>query len=452
VTQGIVALRQPSGAVYCAITLVAIALAGFVAARMPLPPRMHAASLAVRVAVVALMLYGVVAFALGMRSRIDYPVLLHGASLWQRLPNWLQGAFVGSLILLPVSLALHLGTAWKVRGLQWRIWSLQTVVMSAGFAIAAAGLHASPELLSASSGPRAASHSSSRAGPPRLQPELDLAVNGVQHLKVLPGTPLIFTLLVRNGDAERAAFARQAHEHGKQELDHMVSSGAISREEADRALASEPPLPPAVPDMTVTITASAFSFATDSQGSLPWQPVLAVPAAPASALLDGTRTVTALFVVAPEKTASTAASNFKVHAQLDNQVPGQWQGRAESNRVTIEVEPPVATPSDAERRNQQIDLAWYYLVDRDFEHALAAEQATLDLDSGSVDALTLRGNTLELKGDYRGALDAYLQALKQFETRHPAADLLPAGLDESLMRVRARIDQTNPAPAGAPHS
>ena len=45
--------------------------------------------------------------------------LLQGASLWQRLPYWLQGAFIGSLLVLPLAFAIELGVALarvKIKG------------------------------------------------------------------------------------------------------------------------------------------------------------------------------------------------------------------------------------------------------------------------------------------------------------------------------------------------
>ncbi len=51
-----------------------------------------------------LAVYGVVSFASGLATATPFTSLLHGGSLWTRLPFWLQGAFVGGLVVLPAGL------------------------------------------------------------------------------------------------------------------------------------------------------------------------------------------------------------------------------------------------------------------------------------------------------------------------------------------------------------
>jgi len=435
-SSGLVALGQPTDTVLSFITITAMAFALFGILRMQFIPR------GVTIAIAILGLYGIAALALGLVRRVQYSDLFHGSSFWLRLPFWLQGAFVGSTVVVSLTLAAHvvLGT-WKVRGRQLRMWAFQAVIMRAGLAIALAGLRGPREPLPASlSGPPPILPDRDKPEQHKLQPELNLVVNGARHVKVPPGAPLIFTLTLRNGEAARSALAADQREQLRQELEEQIASGEVTRQQADETLQQEPSALPVVPDISLTIVPTGFSFAAQTGGKteLPWDPRMVGPAVPLTAVLDGTQEVTLIFLVAPEKTASTPIGALKVRATFENHATGQWQGTATSNRVTIEVQGPPAAPSVDQQKVQQALLGEYYLAARDYEHALDAVHSELRLDSGAVDGLAMLGKILEGQQDYRGALDAYEKALAQSEARYPHADFPPFGLRQSVERMRAR--------------
>lgn len=86
--------------------------------------------------------YGLAAFGTGIAWHRTYIELLQGASFWQRLPYFLQGAFVGALVVLPLAFALEVGVALarvKVRGRRHRI-----VAFALGMAMAYAAFTAPP--------------------------------------------------------------------------------------------------------------------------------------------------------------------------------------------------------------------------------------------------------------------------------------------------------------------
>ncbi len=78
--------------------------------------------------------YGLAAFADGLAWHRPYVRLLQGDSFWQRLPYWLQGAFIGALVVVAFALVVEVGVAMarvKVRGRVHRI-----VAFGLGLAIA----------------------------------------------------------------------------------------------------------------------------------------------------------------------------------------------------------------------------------------------------------------------------------------------------------------------------
>ena len=80
------------------MTILGILLAGWILARLKFLPW------PARVALVLLGAYGVAAWVVGITTRTPYAALLHGQSLWEKLPFWLQGAFIGAVVVAPIGL------------------------------------------------------------------------------------------------------------------------------------------------------------------------------------------------------------------------------------------------------------------------------------------------------------------------------------------------------------
>jgi hypothetical protein len=105
-SSGVRLLHQPTAVVLAGATLVAVLLAAFSLAR----PR--GARWWWRLAVAAVAAYSVASFALGLARGTAYFALMGGgAAFWERLPYWLQGPFVGGLILVPMALVWEIGLA-----------------------------------------------------------------------------------------------------------------------------------------------------------------------------------------------------------------------------------------------------------------------------------------------------------------------------------------------------
>lgn len=128
-------LRQPTSTLLSAATVVGLLLAGWILARLKFLPW------PARAAVVVIAAYGVAAFAVGIAARTPYAALLHGTSLWAKAPFWLQGAFLGAMIVLPAALLLHLVTAAsRIRAGQLRDWGRQAVALAMCVTITASGI------------------------------------------------------------------------------------------------------------------------------------------------------------------------------------------------------------------------------------------------------------------------------------------------------------------------
>src|SRR5436190_1458904 len=93
-TNGIRVAGAQTSTVLSLLTAVAIVLAGVSLVRRSWPWRW------VKWVVVLFTVYGVVAFLKGIVSETSYPDLLHGQSFWSWLPPWLQGSFIGSLVVV----------------------------------------------------------------------------------------------------------------------------------------------------------------------------------------------------------------------------------------------------------------------------------------------------------------------------------------------------------------
>jgi len=134
--RGVTLLRQPTSVVLSAVSAIAVAYAGIVLTRARLLPWWGRAALG------ALAAYGVVAFVLGIVDGTPYPNLFHGESIWARAPYWLQGAFAGALVAVPLAIVARMvETLRHVRAAEGRVWGFQQIVaLGLSVLIAVSGL------------------------------------------------------------------------------------------------------------------------------------------------------------------------------------------------------------------------------------------------------------------------------------------------------------------------
>jgi len=131
-TQGMRVAGYSTATVLSATTmgLIAFALVSLtISSPLPVPAR---------VVVLIAGCYGLAAFGTGIAWHRSYVQLLQGHSLWERAPYFLQGAFVGALIVVPLAFVMELGVALarvQFRGRRHRLvaFALGTAIAYAAF-------------------------------------------------------------------------------------------------------------------------------------------------------------------------------------------------------------------------------------------------------------------------------------------------------------------------------
>ena len=100
-------LLQPTAAVLTVVTAAAVVLAAFVLFRavagLPSTARMVARGVLVAAAV-----YALASLGLALHEHAPFAALFQGGAVWQRLPRWLQGSFIGAIVLLPLAILVQI--------------------------------------------------------------------------------------------------------------------------------------------------------------------------------------------------------------------------------------------------------------------------------------------------------------------------------------------------------
>lgn len=122
--QGLNLLGQPTAIVLAALTAIVVALSGIFLVRL------HFVPLVGKIVAGLLALYGSLAFVFAIGATSPYVSLFHGQSQWTRLPIWLQGAVVGGLFVVPLTLLLEIVTGLsrisrsKISGFAFKVLAL----------------------------------------------------------------------------------------------------------------------------------------------------------------------------------------------------------------------------------------------------------------------------------------------------------------------------------------
>lgn len=82
-----------------------------------------------------LAIYGISAFIFTIKSGTPYPQLFHGASEWTPLPFWLQGATVGTLFIIPLTIILEFINTLKDHTQKFFRWLLHAAILAACFVV-----------------------------------------------------------------------------------------------------------------------------------------------------------------------------------------------------------------------------------------------------------------------------------------------------------------------------
>ncbi len=138
---GVRMLGQPTPVVLAGALAALVALATYVIIRsvgfVPAKPR-----LIVQFVFALIGLYALASFGLAIKDHLDFVALFQGGALWQRLPRWLQGSFVGALVVTPIAvLAQFARIGGHVRsGQPVRVLIHQAVALVMAFVMALSGV------------------------------------------------------------------------------------------------------------------------------------------------------------------------------------------------------------------------------------------------------------------------------------------------------------------------
>ena len=105
---GVVIFRQPMPVILTSVALLITALATLRIATARGTPVWFS------FLILVLGTYAVAAFSVGLTRGTPLPDLLRGHSEWQRAPYWLQGAYLGAIVLGPLAFARELIMSMKV--------------------------------------------------------------------------------------------------------------------------------------------------------------------------------------------------------------------------------------------------------------------------------------------------------------------------------------------------
>ena len=128
--QGLMLVRQPPLTILAVVTGLMVALAGLSLMQLRAPWWD-------RLLIGAVVIYGVAAFILPLVTDTVYPDLFREDGFWYQMPFWLQGGFVGVLVVLPATLLALLVTGIRrIRGKQLWGWGFKVAAFSLGLFLA----------------------------------------------------------------------------------------------------------------------------------------------------------------------------------------------------------------------------------------------------------------------------------------------------------------------------
>ena len=252
-------------------------------------------------------------------------------------------------------------------------------------------------------------------------PVLSLDVNRERDARLLPGTPLVFTVTLSGapgGPAIRIGGAGNP----------WWSRVRLEPDGGGSGLPWKPsPLSSPV----------GIRFGRDARG----HPTVEQDAGE-QALLDADHVHTIDLAVGPEETARVAAGRFTIVASLRQPLwpPWRWRPKVVSNPVVVTIRRAAgATVPAAQLESRRLaELADYYLRAKKYEDARKTALRMLQADPRSVDGYTVLGDALGGLNQNADALEAYEGALVVMPPPGPGAEP-PSYLIERIGEVTDRM-------------
>jgi hypothetical protein len=178
---------------------------------------------------------------------------------------------------------------------------------------------------------------------------------------------------------------------------------------------------------------------TDSSGATQSWPIQLVTIPSGPIVLDAINVGRLFWVVAPSNTEAIAPGTYMVQGTLDTTASAGssgWSGTTNSNIVSLQVAPPLATEtSDQQERQYELLAEYDQLVGNDVQ-ALNDINTLLAQQPNSVGGLAWKGTILEQTGQTAGALAAYDQAVATAFSINPDPRAEPP---EALLTPQGRL-------------
>jgi tetratricopeptide (TPR) repeat protein len=262
-------------------------------------------------------------------------------------------------------------------------------------------------------------------------PNVSLQVNGEDELLIHQGTPLIFSVRLANQQAMNAAAYNEANQTLIEEIRADVSSGKISKEEAEAEIAQ----------LSKKAEIKVVQLGSDHIGweqfvrfglrlpdgreqPLSWPLRLVAPPQAKSVTLDAENTYQLDYGLEPAAAAKVLVGEYRVVVVLEvaaeAKLPAdRWRGRVESDPVAFKVMEKPARLSPVDEEKMHLDFARYFSTTGELPRSLEHAQKVLAINPQSIPAHILAGDVKEGQGDLRGALEAYQSAVREYYRQHP---------------------------------
>jgi uncharacterized protein (TIGR03437 family) len=208
--------------------------------------------------------------------------------------------------------------------------------------------------------------------------------------------------------------------------------------------------------LTIGLKSGAWTQAlhltiTDSNGVAQNWPVQLQPPSGSILALAGLTNAEAVWLVAPNDTASIAAATYNLSVTLDTSstaAAGAWSGTVTGNGASVQIEAEPSTLTSQQEASKYIALSAYSRLSGDTQAAGAALDTLISHQPDLPIAYTMKGDLLAAAGDYAGALTQYNNALDKFTAANPGAAEPLSAMSRPLVDASLKLAAQQQAAAG----
>jgi hypothetical protein len=199
-------------------------------------------------------------------------------------------------------------------------------------------------------------------------------------------------------------------------------------------------------------TQSLHLTITDQSGKAQTWPLQLVPPSSGALNLSGFTNAEAVWLVAPEATASIPAGVYNLAVTLDTTsgaADGTWVGSVTGSGASVQLQPEPASLSSEDEATKYLAIAAYTEFQGDLQGAAAAMDTLIARQPGTLMAYTRKADLLGAGGDYTGALGLYQQTLAMFQANNPDASEPLTLFTKAMADLSAKLAGQQSDAAGA---